>query len=251
MGNIQQKLLYQANIASIAAGQVVSIPAATHGLNSGKGALIPNYVHCAPLKATIDVATGDVLIQNTTAQTLTNVRVSVGYSHTLVGALDNPEGSVTLPALTPATPSTAQSAGVTGHIVARLLDNNTAMATGTVPLDNTLATTIAGATCAAGVLTLPPGTYVASWDLTATSSGTGLVTIALEDQTGAALGGSMSKTFLTGEEHILSGSGMLTLAATSSVRLLATLGAGAAGNYGSAGTAAAGILGQLHLQKIA
>jgi hypothetical protein len=251
MGTSAQRLIFRGNVATINPGQVVNITAATHGLTIGNGtALIPNYVDAGPLRATINTVTGDVLLQNAGNATITNQRVVVGYVHSYIGAIENPLGNATYTALAAADPAGTQSGGATGSIVAVLNDGAVALANGAVPWDS-LATTWAGATYAAGVFSLPVGTYVANWNITATSSGTGLVTFALSNTTGGVLGGSMSKTFTTGEEHIFSGSGVLGIGVQSNVQLTCTLGAGAAGTYASAGTAAAAILGMIHIQKIA
>ncbi len=252
MSNGTQRLIYRASIASITPGQVVSIPAATHGLTSGQVALIPNYVDAGPLRSTVNTATGDVLIQNSGNATITNQRVVVGYLHSIQGQTDNPLGTFTYPALTPAAPTGTQAGGAMGSIVAVLNEGNPAVALASAAVPWTaLATSWAGASYAAGVFSLPPGIWVAKWDITATSSGTGLVTMALQDTTGAVLGGAMSKTFTTGEEHILSGQGVLGLAVQSNVQITCTVGAGAAGTYASAGSAAGATIGVLHLQKIA
>lgn len=257
MGNIQQKLQYRANIASITAGQVVSIPAATHGLNSGKGALIPNYVHCSPLKATINVATGDVLVQNDAQQTLTNVRVTVGYDHTLIGANDLPEGTATYAALTPVAPSTAAlSSGLVGHIVATIEEENPAVAVannGVVPF-SALPATISGVVNTSGTLTLPAGTYVAHWDISITGGTAGdfETRLTVDPAGAAAIAVSTTTTAATnGDEVTLSGTGIFTLAASGDIALITGVAGGGAGTYETAGAAANEVIGALHLMKIA
>ena len=257
MGNSAQRLMYRANVATIAPGQVVSIPAATHGLTVGNGtALIPNYVECAPLKATINATTGEVLVQNTTAQTLANVRVIVGYEHSYIGANDNPLGNATYAALVAANPTTAAlSAGVTGDIVATIEEENPAVAlanNAVVPF-SALPATIAGASNAAGTLTLPAGTYVANWAISILSAGAGIVETRLTlDPAGAATIAASTSTTIGGAatEATLTGGGVFTLAATGTVAVVVGL-AAATGSYATAGAAENEVIGTLHLRKIA
>lgn len=259
MSKSVEKLIYRGNIASITPGQVVTVAAATHALKRADGvALVPNLVNAAPLEVSIDAVSGDVTLVNNTSSTLTNVRVTIAYDHTYVGAQDNPFGTITLDALTAAAPTTnAQAALSRGLAFASIELQNpaTAVASGTIPL-NTLTVRGYGASLATNTVTVPFGIYHLSWDVSITSGAAGIFEVQAVDVSGNVLGSSSVQVegAIT-PELVVSGQTILSyqvgdLATDGQIRLNMVLTNGAGSTYGHSGAATGEIVGGLKLQKI-
>lgn len=259
MSQSVEKLIYRGNIASIAPGQVATVAAATHGLVRADGvALVPNLCACAPLEASINATTGDVILVNNTSSTLTNVRVTLAYDHTYVGAQDNPFGTIVLDTITAAAPTTnAQAALSRGLAFASIERQNpaTAVATGAVPL-NTLTVRGFAASLGSNLITVPLGIYKIDWNVSITSGAAGIFEVQAVDGGGTILGSSSVEVegSIT-PELVVSGSTIAEyqvgdLATQGQLGLNMVLTNGAGSTYGHSGAAENEIVGGITLQKI-
>lgn len=105
-----------------------------------------------------------------------------------------------------------------------------------------------------GTLTLPAGTYIAHWNIAITGGTAGDFETRLTiDPAGAAtIASSTTTTAATnGDEITLSGSGVVTLAASGDIALVTGVAGGGDGTYETAGAGEGEVIGVLHLKKIA
>lgn len=261
MSQSAEKLVYRAQITTIAPGQIVSIAQSGlggHGLQAADGtALAPNLVSAGLLTSLVDSATGDVTLINNSGGTLSDVDVVLARTHTYVGDQDNPFGADDSVATiaSGADPESPNSGRAIGVSLAEMQDTGAAVASGLIPLA-ALQRPLGGMNLAANVITLPLGSYIFSWAVSIEAGATGIFEVQLVADPGGTPGiiassavqpDAATDIMVCGNAH----HDVSAIASTQTVALNMALTGGAGSAYGHSGASASEAIGGLVIHKVA